>query len=208
MTSDDNKTVEEKVDELQSPDTFDFISVLSGDTRSYPKDEVTVFLDEQTAHTIPKLEAKAAGMDSGEKFDTVTKQITELRKKLAGSAYKFRLTGISQDMKETVLKSAQEKFPTKYDTNKNFLTGGIDRTEKPNPERDRYFSSVLYQAHVEQIVAPDGAVDTAPTAETMDAFLRKAPESQVMRFLDVVHGLQVTAETFEAATNEDFLVKS
>ena len=204
--TDDNKTVEEKVDELQSPNVFSFSEVLQG--RGYPRDEVTVFLDEQTAHTIAKLETQAAGMDSGEKFDAVTKQVSVLRKKLAATAYTFKLTGISQDMKETVLKSAQEKFPTKYDSNKNFLTGGIDRTEKPNPERDRYFSSVLYQAHVEQIVAPDGAVNTAPDSETMDDFLRKAPESQVMRFLDAVHGLQVTAATFEAATNEDFLAKS
>jgi len=206
--TDDNKTVEEKVDELQSPDTFDFISVLSGDTRGYPKDGVTILLDEATAYKIAKLETQAAGMDSGNDYDSVIVEVARLRKKLGGTAYTFKLTGVSQEVQEDILKLAQEKFPTKYDSNKNFLTGGIDRTEKPNQERDRYFVSLLYQAHVEQIVAPNGAVDTAPAVETIDAFLRKAPRSQIDKFEQALKGLQVTATMFEQATDEDFLAKS
>ena len=206
MTSDDNKTVEEKVDELQSVETFSFMELLQG--RGFPKDSITVYLDEAAAYELQKAETASAHLEDGPELEASEKRISALQDTLRETAYVFKLTGVSTELKEDLLEVAHKQFPSKYDQAKNFMTGSVEKVEKDNPDRDRYFASLLYQAHTEQIVAPDGKVDTTPSVETIGDFLRKGPAAQVHKYIGAINKLQLTSNVFEETTNEDFLAKS
>ena len=206
MTSDDSKTVEEKVDELQSPDTFDFLAVLSGQTQ--PKDSVGICLDKATVYEIAKLEVSKKSLTDEADMDAADAKLAKLKKSLAANTYTFKLTGISGEFREALAESAKEKFKPEFETSKNFISGQVEKFEKPNPERNKFLGLSVFQASVEQIVSPDGKVITAPEVGVIDAFLTKAPDAEVSKFIKAVEALEVTVHQFEEATNEDFLVKS
>lgn len=202
-------TIQETVEALQAPDTFSFMDVISGEGRGYPKDEVKIYLDEASAYRIQKIHGVIDTLDNtSAEHKKLSAELAELKAKVKASEYTFKLTGIPTEMNEILLKKARADMPVTYDHNKNFLTGGVEKVEQDSPERDRYYTNLLYQAHVEQIVSPTGLVDTAPSVETVDAFRTKAPGSQVNKFSQAVAGLQVSATAFEDATDEDFLAKS
>ena len=202
----DDKDIQEIVEALQAPETFDFIAVLNG--RDYPTDEVTIYLDEATAYAIGELSASKLRLTEEADMDVADKQLADLKTKLLKSAYVFKLTGISLELRELLSESAKAKFKSEYETSRNFVTGQVEKFEKPNPERNQFLGLSVFQAHVEQIVSPDGKVITAPEVGIIDAFLKKAPESQVEKFIIAVNKLQVASQAFETATDEDFLAKS
>ena len=204
--TDDNKTVEEKVDELQSPESFDFLAVLND--QNQPKDEVDICLDKATVYEIAKLEVSKKSLTDEADMDAADATLVELKKSLAANTYTFKLTGISGEFREKLAESAKEKFKPDYETSKNFITGQVEKFEKPNPERNKFLGLSVFQASVEQIVAPDGKVITAPEVGIIDAFLTKAPDAEVSKFIKAVEALEVTVRQFEEATNEDFLAKS
>ena len=201
-----DKTVEETVDELQAPETFDFLEVLNH--RGYPTDEVVIYLDEATAHKISKLSERKALLFDESEMDAADAEMAALKAVLAKSAYTFKLKGVPGEVKEALAESAKEKFKPEYETSKNFITGQVQKFEKDNPGRTKFLGLSIFQSHVEQIVAPDGKVITAPEVGIIDAFLTKAPDAQVQKFIDAVNALQVSAQAFEDATDEDFLAKS
>lgn len=201
--------IEEMVAAAQAPETFDFAAVVQG--RGYPKDEVHIHLDEATAYKIQRLEEKINAEDDGNKINALEAEIESLRAELARSRYTFKLTGISTERQEELLAKAKSDFPVEYERQKNPFTQTMVQIEKPNPEqdakRDRYFTHLLWQAHIEQIVSPTGAVDTAPSLETIES-LRKMPTAQIKKLVRAIDKMQVAADAFETATDEDFLAKS
>lgn len=194
--------VTEMVEQAQNPETFSFLDVVQG--RGYPKDEVVINLDEQTAYQIQKLETRIADQTDNAEADRLSKELIGLHAKLAQSRFVFKITGVSTELKEQLLEQTIAKIPDTYDTNKNFMTGQVEKVKKNNPKQGVLFSDLLWQAMVEQIVAPSGAVDTAPSLETISAFRGRAPESQLLKFNAALEKLDVAAEAFEVATDSDF----
>src|SRR5690606_11790061 len=119
------------------------------------------------------------------------------------SKYVFKIVGLSTQTREDLLEKARTDIKPEYESHKNFMTGQVDKVEKESPKRDRYYTNLLWQASIEQIVSPTGAVDTAPTLETIEAF-RKAPLSQQAKFQNALNQLAVAAEVFEEATDASF----
>lgn len=196
--------VKSMVDEAQSQETFSFAEVVQG--RGYPQDEVTLVLDEATAYQISKLEKQIASETDSKKADELAEGLVPLKEKLAKSKFVFKIRGISSELREELLKKAREDFKPEYDSNKNFITGQVEKVERDNPERDRYYTNLLWQASTEQIVAPNGAVDTAPDLSAFVS-LRSAPLSQQRKFQDALNNLEVASEFFEVSSDDDFLAK-
>src|SRR5690606_20738327 len=137
--------------------------------------------DEATAYQIAKTERQIADSVDDEEIDKLSAVVTELRAKLAQSKYVFKIVGLSTQTREDLLEKARTDIKPEYESHKNFMTGQVDKVEKESPKRDRYYTNLLWRASIEQIVSPTGAVDTAPTLETIEAF-RKAPLSQQAKF--------------------------
>lgn len=205
--------INELVSQAQSEETFSFADVVNG--RGYPRDEVTIFMDEASAHEIKKLERSVDGvlesLDAKDRAAAVVEieaKIKTLREKINKSRYVFKVVGLSSETKDDLYIKAREDIKPEYDHNKNFITGQVEKVEKPSPKRDRYYTNLLWQASIEQIVSPTGAVDTAPAFETVALFRSKGPESQLFKFQDALQALSVASEAFESATDDDFLAKS
>lgn len=197
--------IQELVENAQNQETFSFTEVVQG--RGYPRDEVAIYLDEATAYQIVKLEKQIADSLDDQEVDALAEKVAELRKKLAQSKYIFKIVGLSTQTREDLLEKARNDIKPEYDQHKNFITGQVEKVEKESPKRDRYYTNLLWQASIEQIVAPSGAVDTAPTLETVEAF-RKAPMSQQVKFQTALNELSVAAEIFEESVDDDFLASS
>lgn len=201
--------INELVEAAQSEEVFDFAEVVQG--RGYPRDEVSVYLDEATAYKIQVLEEESSKERDPERVDELAEQIAELRAELDKSKYVFKIVGISTDTQEDLVDKARAEYPVEYENRRNPFTQMIERTEKADPEkdaaRDRYFTNILWAAHIEQIVAPSGAVQTAPGPETVES-LRKMPKSQITKLVQAFNKLEVASAAFEHATDEDFLAKS
>ena len=197
--------IQELVEAAQNQETFSFTEVVQG--RGYPRDEVAIYLDEATAYQIAKTEKQIADSLDDEEIDALAEKVAELRKKLAQSKYVFKIVGLSTETREDLLEKARADIKPEYESHKNFMTGQVEKVEKESPKRDRYYTNLLWQASIEQIVAPNGAVDTAPTLETVEAF-RKAPLSQQAKFQTALNELSVAAEIFEESVDDDFLASS
>lgn len=195
-------TVEQLVEKAQSQETFSFSEVIQG--RGYPKDEVEIFLDEGTAYEIQKLEHKIADQTDNDEADRLSEGLIPLRAKLAESRFVFKITGVPSEVRENLLEQVQKEIPPKFDHNKNFITGQVEKVEIENPKRDRLYTNMLWQASIEQIVSPTGAVDTAPDLATVTHFRSKAPMSQLHKFNDALEKLVVASEAFEVLTDDDF----
>lgn len=204
------------VAEALAPESFSFAEVVQG--RGYPKDTVTLYTDEQTAYDISKIDERLAEIKAEQKkildvevtagYQDEVAQLqakrAEMYATLAKSGMVFHLQGISDELRDSLLESAREKVKVEYDRDKNFLTGQVEKREKDSPERDRLYTNMLWAAHITQIVAPDGRVDTAPGLAAAEA-VRQMPRAQVVKFAQAVQKLQVASGAFEAqASDPDF----
>lgn len=184
---------------LPSAELFDLAAVLQG--RSYPECEVTFFLDEAAAIALSRAErqlTKLALLGKTEEHDALDQTVGNLRESLRAQRYTYHLRGIPNKVRQDVRNKAFEKYPVK----RNAL--GI---EEDDDDRDNYFTTLLWQAMTVKIVAPGGAVQVAPSLETIQQFRDFAP----IATLDAVsQGIQELSQGvkagFEAAAQDtDFL---
>lgn len=195
-----------------TPDTFSFFDVL--EERTYPKDVVTVYLDEAAAYDFNKLSMEIDMMPQEDATPEVIAEFQDraqkLQDRLRKSKYTFYLTGVSDDRVEQASVVANEQFEDKklqrYTATKTI--------EKYLPESEqmnyvKFFNAIVLSLHIEQIVQhKDGRVMTAPDPEQVLAFMEKAPEAAKKLVNDKISGLRVRANAYEAALDEGFFPKS
>lgn len=198
-------TIEELVEKATSEEVFSFAEVVQG--RSYPSEDVNIYLDEATAYRIAKIEEAIAVEADSDRVNKLEAEIISLREQLEKSKYVFKIAGIPTEVREGLLTKAYAEIPATYHHNKNFLTGGLEKVEKESPERDKLYTNLLWQAHVNQIIAPDGRVETSPSLAAIVAF-RGAPLSQQQKLANAINKLVVAADAFEQVVDDDFLAKS
>jgi hypothetical protein len=214
------------ISEALSAGTFSFAEVVQG--RGYPQDTVVLYQDEATAYERAKyldgiLEARGDNshemLNLGTKQDEakraawkraieddpeVAKKVAEYDAALAKSAYTFHIQGISEELEKSLLEKARAEFPPEFDRWKNPLGGKPEKQELPSPERDRYFTNLIWSSHITKIVAPNGAVDTAPGLPAAEA-IRKMPVAMQAKFNQAINKLSVASSAFEsAAESPDF----
>lgn len=193
----------EAVDPL-TPETFSFFDVLEG--IEYPKDEVEIYLDERAAHDQRKLNERVlnppeGGFSEGEKRE-ILKQKTDIEARLEASKYIFKLTGVEDDKITNVKTLADEKF----NVSRKAADGTLRQVLPPEKQMDymRFFNASVNALHIEQIVAPDGRVLTAPNVEEIARFYDKAPTSQKQKLNGAIQELSVEASEFENRVDADF----
>lgn len=184
---------------LPSAALFDIGGVLQG--RNYPEIDIPFYVDEVTALTLSQVEKelnRLTMLGRTEEHDALEAKSVELKKVLADSRYVYTVRGVPQKVRQDAYKKAFDKYPRVQ----NFM--GI---EDENPERDSYYTALLWQAMTVKIVAPNGAVQVAPALETIQQFRDYAPLSAITAIdagiAELTSGVKAG---FEAATQDtDFL---
>jgi len=194
----------ENIEELLQEETFDFLDVLT--ERSYPKDEVSLFLDEASAYKLRAVKAAYENSQDDKEREKLKKLMNQYRSDVKKSEYIFKLTGVSFDKIENLVEMAKKKYPVEHKTRKTG-SGGLEQYEVPSNQRAEYIGYLTLWVHVEAVVSPEGKIHTAPEEETIIKFLKIAPPSQVNRFTEAITSLQVSSREFEDAIDDDFLAK-
>lgn len=202
-------TEESGIDPTPSPETFSFFDVLS--EKAYPKDIVTVYMDDAAAYDLKKLSIEADGVEETdvEKIAEIGARLRALRERIEASAVTFYLTGVGADRQGDAMTHAQEHFEGKK-VNRKRADGSITR-ELPQSEQFnfmKYMSAVSNALHIEKIVLADGRQMVAPSPDEVSAFLAKAPRSAIEQFNAAIAKLEVDTADFERTIDEGFLAKS
>lgn len=180
--------------------TFDLRAVLEG--RKYPEKIVTIYFDEDLALTIAEADKMltdlAIDADS-EKFDKKREEFEDMLKQAEKYAYKVRLRGVPMKARKDIFKSLQAKYP-----GKNFL----DFSDM-DFEKEEEYSSLIWQAYVVDITAPDGSTASLKSAEEVKEFRGLAPQSAVMAIDNGIAQLESEIQAgFEVISKSaDFLSK-
>lgn len=153
-----------------SPKTLDLAAVFSG--RSYPKETVTVYMDEVLGYKIYKLTKESVqatlARDEDEK-DRIGAELKEAAAKAEPSRLLFHLTGASREDRKAATEETLEKFPAEKDA--------FGR-EKSNAEANEYYANLVWKLHVERIEAADGST-VEPTLEDVEMFRKHAPDHAI-----------------------------
>jgi hypothetical protein len=212
--------IEQIVEQAKAPGKFNIVDVLKG--RGYPTDEVDVFIDESVAFVASDLEDKirklGEKMDSEKdksKVDEILKRYEDLIsekdaliKEMGGTCYVFHIQGISEGQRDDIWKKSVERFPIKHDTDRNPLTGKVDRVEVQSPERDKYFTGLLWQAHIKKIVDPEGNEQDGITVEDAFELRRSLPLASIGKITEAIEKMRTATTVFMMTVDEDFLAKS
>ena len=190
--------IEQIVEQAKAPGKFNIVDVLKG--RGYPTDEIDVFIDESVAFVasdmedkIGKLREKMESETEKSKLDEILKKYEDLMaekdaliKEMGGTRYVFHVQGISEGQRDDIWKKSVERFPIKHETDRNPLTGKVDRIEVQNPERDKYFTGLLWQAHIKKIVDPEGNEQEGITVEDAFELRRSLPLASIGKITEAV----------------------
>lgn len=205
--TDETNNLNEETDPL-TPETFSFFDVLEG--REYPKDEVAIYLNESAAYKLERLirDLGDAESMSDEEQDAAVAEIDELRNLIERSKYVFHISGVSDDLISDLKNVADEHFEKKR-VNRKAGDGTLRRVlpESESVDYTRYMNALVLAAHIEQIVAPNGKVLTAPGVDEIATFMDKAPTSEKNKLQFRISELRVNSSAFEAKVSADFLAK-
>lgn len=188
-------------DALPSFQTFDIVAILQN--REFPKEEVPFYLDEAAAFELAKLDKEANRLtilDRGEELAVVEQKIADLTEQVKSSRYVYHLTGVSNKMRRDLMDAAYAKYPKEQDYN------SLMSSEKPNDERDQWFSTQLLWLMTEKIVDPNGAEMPRPSIEQIQAIQDLAPQASLTAIYqaqaDLTDGARAGFE--RAAQDTDF----
>lgn len=217
---------EEIAKDMLTPKRFKFTDALRN--RTHPEEEVNVYLDEaeafklldvnkrgdQVKHDITRFGAPVTEIDI-ERFaklealrDEIEVERQAITKALEPSKYVVTVRGVEPGFEEDALKVARDEYPIEYEEYQNPITGARVKEEKPSPERDRYFTNMLWQAHVVKIVNTDGAADIAPDLETVSAMRRQIPVASRNALEVAIDKVDMAVDWYKGLADESFLAKS
>lgn len=187
-----------------SEETFSFFEVLNGE--AYPKDTVSVYLNEGAAYKIRSARKLLNDIDNEDERQKTIKLIKQYEKEVEASAYTFHITGVDSDLIEAVGKVANKKYRKKIKRPDQSISEYIP--EDDQNEYIKFLGNSVLQLHVEKIVEDStGKEIVAPPLEEIALFLSKAPVSQRDKLSNAIQNLQVSAREFEDRVSDDFLAK-
>ena len=201
-------TPEELVAEAVKPGKFSIIKAIKDS--SNPTDNVTVYLDKQTAYLASGVKAKLDAIvdeDSSDRTD-LKNELDALKDKLKESAVTFTIVGVSEGNREAMLERSVEKFPIETKRDLNPLTGEFSETDVASSDRDSHFTDALWQAHITKIVAANGDEQNVITNNDVATMRKELPIAAVGQITEAIEKLRIATAIFMMETNEDFLAKS
>ena len=207
MSEEENTITDATIPDPLSPETFSFIDALS--EVIYPEDTVEIYLNASAAVRSERARAFLSTVDESDaaQYAKVAGLIEKYETEVRASTYTFRLKGVATERLEELSSIAEKVHPTQYKT-------GFDQNHmpvkvaEPNKEQLLYLNDLVLSILVEQIVAPNGAVDTAPGVDVMSAFRKKAPASQFQKLMAAMGSLRGKIEMFEQSVDDDFLANA
>ena len=217
-------TPEGLVEKATAKGKFNFADVLKG--RGYPEDTATVWLDESVAYPLLELDIKiaekkaklsrlpldednaqaAAAIDA--EIEELQAKVTEVSDQLKESRFTFLLRGVDNGTAEDLLELALAEYPYEYDEYYNPITGARVREHKENQKRDRYYTNLLWQAHIISITDAEGNEDFMPSLETVAAARRVMPRAATAKIAETIDKVDMAVDWFAAVVDEGFLAKS
>jgi len=202
----EDKTVE-LAEQAKKPGVFSIINAIQD--RAYPHDEVNIYLDEQTAYEASLVKTKLNSTDVlDNEYEAIEAELNKLLKTLEKSKYVFTITGISEGKREEIYDIATEKYPVEYRETKNNFTGETKREEIENVERDNFFTSLIWAAHITKIVDPEGNVQGALSPEEADTLRLSLPLASSSMINKSIETIRSSTALFMYTVDEDFLAKS
>lgn len=214
--------IEEMVGEARKPGKFKIIDAVKD--RAFPESHLDIYLDESLAFLISELDEamdetgksmdrkKALSKKEVDEFEKRRDEILDRKNKLieemGGGKYVFHIKGISEGQRQDIFDKTIEKFPMKYEKNRNPYTGAMEKEEISEAERDRYFSDLLWEAYIVKIVSPDGEEQEGISLEEATELRRSLPAASVAKISEGIEKLRIASAAFMMSINEDFLAKS
>lgn len=181
------------------PGTFDIADLFTG--KVYPKEVVTVFLDEDAAYQInvnSKEITKAVVREDTQALKELEEKHHDLVRRAASSKVTFHLTGVSRDERQNVLSKTLEEYPQQY----NLMGQPI-----PDTKANEVHANRRWALHTERIVRADGSTIVAPDEHAIKVFRGHAPDPVVEEIetaiLELSQGVKSGFETLAQET--DFL---
>ncbi len=182
--------------------TFSFMDRLLG--RNFPKSEIVVYLDEDTAFKRQALtEKKTADLEEAAK---IQEQIDALDAQLAGSRYVFTLTGFDPNDYDTILSEIYAEYPAEYTEDVNPYSGAKVREEKPNEDRVKLLWAKLWARSITQIEGPDHTVDNSVLDVNTAGHMRGSFPIDGRRRIDIrIQELRMASSWMDEIQDEGFL---
>lgn len=182
-----------------SVSTFDIAEMFEGQT--FPEEIVTVYMDEGVNHSFAKLlerATEALRSRDEELARQVEAEEKALKEQAESKKYVFHLRGASRDKRKAILDTLRADFPP---------TKGWTGQESFSPEAEEAFANRTWSLHIEKIVSPSGAINTAPSEADIALIRGKAPDAALAAIEAGIQSLTEGAKSgFEALVQEhDFL---
>lgn len=211
----------EPVEEAKKRGVFKIVDVVK--ERGYPKTTVDIYLDEAAAFMAADIDArvrevqnemdkKALSPAELKKLNAKHEEFVAKRDEIIGSMsdqkYVFHITGIPEGKREVIYNKSYERYPAKHEVDRNPLTGEVTRKETESPERLKYFTTLLWEAHIEKIVSPEGDEQVGITAEEASELRQNLPLASISKITDAIDKIRASTALFMLSVNEDFLAKS
>lgn len=166
------ETAKAAAEAATTPTTFNFAEAVLD--RSYPTIEVPVYLNEKSiqrwinaVREQSNLEIRLANtnkdkhtVEQADKLAKTDEEITALAEELRGERYIVTIRGISPEKQQDLEDKSFEEFPRVFEDAVHPISGAVIKTEQESPERQAYFATLLRQAHLVSVTAPNGATDT------------------------------------------------
>jgi len=206
----------ESVTAAKARGTFKIIEVLAN--RGYPKQDVRVYMDEDSAYQASIIKEKLDELDeklaSGKSNPEVEKMRDELISdqeilfdNIQKSAFTFHLVGISEGRREEVYNKSKKKYPIQYEKNQDILRGETKVVEKESPERDALFTDYLWMEHIDSITDHEGNTQDDINYEDVRTMRTMLPLASIAAINQGIEKLRISTAVFLANTGEDFLAK-
>lgn len=209
-------TPEELADNAKKPGVFNIVEVLN--ERSYPLDDVYVYLDEHAAYMASKIDNEIDELSKESLIlndDELDKKIIEKKKErqslieeLTSSKYVFRITGISEGRRSEIMDKAEKEFPIEYIEDKNVFSGELKRIEVENSDRDRLFTNLLWEACILSITSPSGDIQEGISLSDVIKLREALPVASSAQINQAIEKLRSSTAMFMFKVDEDFLAKS
>lgn len=204
-----------------TPAEFDFYELMTGAV--YPKDSVTVTLDESAAYEALKIAREFDEFREGDLYaedpesDEVKEKIAEFEERIEAvkdrvnaNSVTFDLTGVSDELIESAKQSVDELFADKRKQRK-LADGSIQKYIPDDVAKDylRMLNATVYSLQIERMTFhKNGAQFVSPDPDKVAHFFDIAPRGSKAIVAGRIHELSVKAQDLVDQMDEGFFPKS
>jgi len=181
--------------------TFDLAAVLEG--RDYPEKTVDVYFDESLGMAVSEANnilGDLAKKGESSAYKDAEKKFEDLLKTAEKHRYRVLLRGVPRKVKKDILTRLMAEYPK----DKNIFD-----LDSFTPEKEEFYSGLLWEAYVVNITDPSGATSGKPNQDDIRTFRSYAPQSAVNAIEQGIQDLEneVSAGFEVIARSADFLSK-